>query len=279
MTDRRSKHWLFTWNNYSDDDFDGLVVVDCVYLVAGREVAPETGTPHIQGYIVMAGLKSLKQMKTVLGSQVHWEAARGNAEQNFVYCSKEGDFVEYGVRPACPGRKKGEQAERWAVALEQAKAGLPQEDPQIEFVHGKLVKWHRAEALMKRGLQDTDGQMLWYWGDSGTGKSRKAREENPEAYLKMCNKWWDGYEDQDVVIIEDFDASHNVLGHHLKIWADRYPFLAEYKGGAMKIRPKVVIVTSNWHPSTIWSDPNTLGPVLRRFQCTEFKKLEMVDNT
>eukprot|EP00965_Chrysotila_dentata_P098512 3256166-Pleurochrysis_carterae.AAC.1 len=89
----------------------------------------------------------------------------------------------------------------------------------------------------------------------------------------MCNKWWDGYVDHDVCLIEDFDKAHNVLGHHMKIWADRYPFMAEIKGSAIKIRPRLVIVTSNYHPSHIWQDDTTLGPIMRRFKCVEFKAL------
>lgn len=111
----------------------------------------------------------------------------------------------------------------------------------------------------------------WHYGPTGTGKSSTVRKENPIFYHKIPNKWWDGYKDQEVVIIDDFGEEHSCLGYHLKIWADHYPFTAEVKGTTISLRPSKIIVTSNYHPSQIWAKQEQLQPILRRFKMIEYK--------
>ena len=107
---------------------------------------------------------------------------------------------------------------------------------------------------------------IWLWGPPGVGKSRSVRITHPNAYFKACNKWWDGYQGEENVIIDDFELDHKCLGHYLKIWGDRYSFVAESKGGAMHIRPKAIVVTSNYSIESVFaSDQEMVKAVLRRF--------------
>lgn len=266
----RSKNYVFTINNYQNTEL--VDTIDCKYIVYGKEVG-DSGTPHLQGFIVFNREKSHSAAKKALPGA--WlEPSKGTPAQAIQYCKKDGEFTERGVPPLTQKEKGAKNADRWALARKHAREGNFDEiDDQIYLTHMGNIKKIRMESLRATALQDTQEKMLWYWGSSGTGKSRKAREDHPEAYLKMCNKWWDDYSNEETVIIEDFDEDHRVLVHHLKIWADRYPFPAEIKGGKINIRPKLLIVTSNYHPSDIWEKQTDLEPIMRRFKCIEFKKL------
>lgn len=111
-----------------------------------------------------------------------------------------------------------------------------------------MYKLHTAANKENEKLENE-----WIYGPTGTGKTRGVRDKWKDSlFTKNPNKWWDGYQNQETVLIDDFQREHEKLGYHLKIWADHYPFTGEVKGSSMSIRPKRVIVTSNYHPQDIW---------------------------
>jgi len=65
----------------------------------------------------------------------------------------------------------------------------------------------------------------WYYGATGTGKSRAVREEFGDSlYSKNINKWFDDYQGEKTVLLDDFGKTHVTLGDHLKRWSDHYVF-------------------------------------------------------
>lgn len=98
---------MFTWNNYPDDWADVIKArVEAVRgkfprirWIGGEEVAPTTGTPHIQGYIEFSdkarGGERVRPMSALgLPKEVHWgdkngKPCVGSREDNIEYCSKE----------------------------------------------------------------------------------------------------------------------------------------------------------------------------------------------
>lgn len=274
----RVRNFVFTHNNYEGTDIEDNV--ECRYIIYGKEVG-DLGTPHLQGFVTFGSLKSLKQAIALLPGS-HVQIAK-TCQEAIAYCKKDGDFVERGKAPLSQSEKgdlgKDSEKRRWEDIYQAAREGRVEDLPaEIKFKNRDLIKKHRHDALRERKLEDQETQNEWYWGASGTGKSRTARSDHPDAFLKMCNKWWDGYIDQDTVLIEDFDADHEKLAHHLKIWGDRYPFPIEVKGGSFTIRPKKIIVTSNYHPDQIWDKHQDLEPILRRFKMREFTTEKPIAN-
>lgn len=265
----RSRDFVFTTNNYTQEHIDAIDKLDCTYVVYGKEIG-ESGTPHLQGYV---RFKNAKTMSTVIklmpGS--HIEIKKGTTDQAIAYCKKDGEVYERGVAPMTQTQKGDANKRRFEEAFEAAKDGRLDDIPaDLRTRYHSTYKKIREEYLPKPEPL-TLLQNEWRYGATGTGKSRSAQEAYPDAYLKKANtKWWDGYIDQEVVIIDDFDKYHVQLGYELKIWLDHYPFIAERKGSSSMIRPKKIIITSNYHPSEIWDDQKTLEPVLRRVNVVKY---------
>jgi hypothetical protein len=263
----RSRNWCFTLNNYSEEELNNVEHVECRYAVVGQEIAPDTGTHHLQGYICFKSDKTLAGV-TKLIPRAHFEVAKGDIDANFTYCTKEGHFFQVNPenKPVSNKRKGDLEIVRWDDARKAAVEGRIEEIPSDIF-----IKFYRTLKEIKKDHMvkpdDLDGVSgVWIWGPAGAGKSRGARLMYPDAYLKMANKWWDGYQNEEFVILDDLDKKHDVLGHHLKIWSDRYAFLAETKGGAVAIRPKKIIITSQYSIEGIWDDIETQQALNRRFE-------------
>lgn len=88
----------FTKNNYVTLPVIDRDPAEVQYCIEGKEIAPSTGTPHIQGFVMWRKQKRMSQLiKAYPG--MDWGHTDGTPWENFTYCSKDGDFEEYGERP------------------------------------------------------------------------------------------------------------------------------------------------------------------------------------
>lgn len=265
----RARAFVFTINNWTEDDEQKVQGLQAKYTVYGRETGKE-GTPHLQGCIQFANQRTFKAVSKLL-PRAHIEVCKDLAGA-VRYCKKDGDVWEQGTAPMSQ-KEKGDAGKRvYEEAFELAKKGKLEEiaEPLRTRFYNTYKRIRADYQQIPDSLECLEHE--WYWGESGTGKSRKAREENPDAYLKNPNKWWCGYVDQKVVVIDEWSPSHECLASHLKQWADHHPFCAETKGASMCIRPQKIIVTSNYSPEECFMKREDLEPIRRRFKVTQFFK-------
>lgn len=275
--------WHFTLNNYTllDEEHIKTTVKSLArYIVYGYEVGEKCRTPHLQGYVYFHNQRQQKAVARLL-PRAHIEPARKSAQEGKKYCQKQGNGGwEWGDMPIDPSvaRERGGQgnAARYAKAIEHGRAGradlVREEDPQLYLLHGV-----RIESLYAPDTVPIDGELLheWWVGPSGSGKSRLLWELYPNHFAKALNKWWDGYRFQDVVAIEEWAPKNDCTASALKKWADRYPFPGEIKGGNMqRLRPKKIIVLSNYTPQQCFLNSEDLEPMLRRFTVINFPQQE-----
>ena len=104
----QGRNWNFTWNNYTDAD---LALLDALYdsggvdyLCYGKEIAPTTLTPHLQGVIRFTKKKRMKGVKAKLNEGCYLDITN-NMEKMIEYCKKDEDFKEFGVYQLVQGKR------------------------------------------------------------------------------------------------------------------------------------------------------------------------------
>lgn len=140
----QSRHWVFTLNNYNDEDeatIQALAGVD--YLVYGRETG-EAGTPHLQGFISFTNRKRFLQVRNLLGGRAHVERMLGTANQAATYCKKDGDFFEVGTPPTTEPGPQWERVRDWALAYYQEHQTVPPERDVAREWPGHYIRYSRA---------------------------------------------------------------------------------------------------------------------------------------
>lgn len=115
------RRYCFTLNNYTAEDelrLTQLAESDRVkYLVYGRERG-ESGTPHLQGFVIFNSSVIFNTAKRQIGDSAHLEAANGTSVQASDYCKKDGDFCEFGDLGLRPGKRNDwEEYKDWVVEL------------------------------------------------------------------------------------------------------------------------------------------------------------------
>lgn len=268
----RMRSVVFTLNNYLDGDVErirelGLTVR---YGVFQREIAPGTGTKHLQGFLYSDSAKTFGRWKSLIGDRAHIEKARGTPEQASKYCKKEEsrepntEPEEFGELPS-----QGKRSDLEAISSSLA-AGASVEEIAAEYP-GDFIRYHRGIETLHAVYQaprNHKTRVFWLYGPTGTGKSAWAHSRFPGAYWKMgSSKWWDGYYGEPYVIIDDYRRDLCTFAELLRLF-DRYPMRVERKGSSCQFRATDIVITTPNDPRTTWEGrtEEQLGQLLRRVE-------------
>jgi hypothetical protein len=270
------RRWVFTINfsdsvfgdnatKIRDEEIERLKTVlgsTARYAILGKETGDQSKNLHLQCYASMLQMYRLKGIKKLVGERAHCEPAKGNEEQNYNYCSKQGDFIEIGQRS-----EQGRRNDLLEIA-KLIKAGTSLKDV-AEIAPATYIRNYRGiahyQSLQCEPYTHDSVRGIWLHGPPGVGKTHHARlfaASKGDVYVKSQNKWFDGYAGEPVILLDDLDCSG--LGHLLKIWADKWSCNGEVKGGTVRLRHRYFIVTSNYTPASLWPDDSAMCQAVKR---------------
>jgi len=278
----KSREFCFTINNYTDEEwqcFQKLQKND-VYFVVGKEIGKK-GTPHLQGYIYFKNprtIKGLKREKRFL--RAHLEVTKGEIDEAADYCLKElGEIVELGERPK-QGKRTDLESAYEAIRGGMSVDDLAWENPSVYGIaHKALGKLE--DIRLRKNLRTEMTQGEWIYGATGVGKSEYAFA-NPCYVYPYDNGWWDGYAQQDIVVIDEFRGQ--LPFNELLRMVDKHPnyFVRRRCREPMPFVSKKVIITSSMPPWEVFKkldESDSLHQLYRRFKIYKIDKngVKLVD--
>lgn len=236
-------------------------------FICQLEAAPDTGMLHVQGYVSFQHARRLSTVRhwaAVHGLKgAHLEPQRGTPTQAWEYCQKHetrvlGPFI-HGDAPAGGGAR----ADLKAFVADAAKlrtgdlklTDLQETHYSIEARHTKYF-----DRVVGRSERQRDFSTLCavFYGSSGTGKSRTARQfaeahglgdpyflRLPET--KTAQLFWERYEGQTVVIVDEMGPNKMTLSEFNSL-VDSRPHLVNVKGSSAPFLSRLIVFTSNFHP-------------------------------
>lgn len=144
-----AKHWVFTLNNYDNDDIENICSNSSIKRYIFQEETGENGTPHLQGYLEFSTKKRPKSVfKT---NKIHWEKCK-NVKASIEYCCKE-------------DTRTGKIFNKNIIIIEPIKC----------LKRKQLYKWQeKVVKLVEKPVDDR--KIYWFWESKGNvGKSALVR--------------------------------------------------------------------------------------------------------
>jgi len=233
----KRKNHFFTINNYTEEQIGGLLEyfnTHAKIFVFQEEIAPTTGTPHLQGVVSF----DTEKRSTVWDptSRGQWKPLKGSVKDCITYCSKQ------------ETRKPG--GRQWTK-------GLPKPIRLIE----KLYPWQEEVKNILTSNEYDDRKIYWYWEpDGNVGKSQFAKYmyvHHQTMYLGSGK-----YADlMNLVFNADMDICQSIIFDIPRSQGNKISYSAlesikvglitntKYETGMKVFNPPIVVVFANCEPN------------------------------
>lgn len=211
------------------------------YMYAAHEVAPTTGHDHMHIFIMFSRKIALYKSKTEgaridIVTQTWWNALE--------YCKKQGMLVEeYGECPIRSANKKG-------ISIKDVMEMDQTQILELRASSFNYVRNIRSELLntqIRNAKHYAPIDFEWYYGPTGTGKSRKAFQEGATP-IQYANGFFTDWAGSKVLVYEEFRGQ--VPYHLILQLTDAYHgyYCLNIKGGFRVLDIDKLIVTSPLRP-------------------------------
>jgi len=273
---KRGRRFCFT-SHKIEELYDFSCYENVTYAIYQLELSPTTNKEHYQGYIeVNNPCTNIDISERYLDGVAHVEYCNGDQESNIKYCSKEetrldGPWV-YGI-PKHQGKRMDLNKVVNFIKEKKTIKQIAEECPLETLKYSKHIN------ELKKIYQEDRTELtkcIWIYGPTGCGKTKYIKEKYPNSYWKSNGyKWWDGYEQQDTIIIDDADSTE----YPIMFWLhaiNHNPWMPETKGSHVKFNSKLIVVTSNEDPTKMYlSTDSHYEAFLRRIEIINYENMNL----
>lgn len=280
---QRTKNWFLTYPHCSleNDDIQARLLrkfqevgINVLFMITSKEFH-EDGSPHHHVFIHLDQTFTLRRTNmnffdllkddTEITLETdpnlafyHCNIKRvGSPKDCIKYVKKGGNFIIYGTCPfkvelSCKEKNKLLQEKSLLELVDEGQISIfkvPQLKKAIDILTNEHLEKERRYAP----------EVFWYYGKTGTGKTKKAVEEAQEKSTNGywisngSGQWYDGYKGQESVVIDDIRPNTWDFSTVLRI-TDRYKFQVPIKGGFIQWVPKYIWITAPARPEEVYAN-------------------------
>lgn len=238
------------------------------YLLISQETAPTTGNLHLHALLLFKGQFSTYDATTFDIKDDNGQTYHPNVQvvQSLTwtvnYIKKDGNWKEIGI---CPVRQKRLEAKEKIEFMKNHSI-----DEIIDSGNFSIAEIKNCMMIKREiGAQKMTWpffkkrQVFWYWGATGTGKTRRAVKECQEfaeddwtILSGDLRNFMIGYSGERAVIIDDIRAGTMLFAQLLRI-TDGYRCIVNIKGGHREWVAERIYITAPIRPEEMYKNKET----------------------